>query len=267
MVFLLLTAASRRRRPTNLSESVTGYNKGIIAAARRKCDCKGAAETARHIATVRPRRLAARLCYERTMSSSVTITGALHPMIATIHRKAAVPGASPPCRSRCVCAADGRHAQRVWIRRDAGGGSHQVHGTDGGARAGTDPRARGIHPERDEGFRRARRRRRYRHRRPPRLRQGLRRAQQERRRGGRSADRVPDRLRRQGLPGHHHGHRGRPRQVSLGRPRRRSRSGLCAQGPLGDARIPDVRPARAALEPAALRQRHAWEYSAATRPR
>src|SRR6476661_279395 len=66
MVVLLLTAAPRRRRPTNLSESVTGYNKGIIAAARRKCDCKGAAETAPHIATVHPRRLATRLCYERT---------------------------------------------------------------------------------------------------------------------------------------------------------------------------------------------------------
>ena len=37
--------------------------------------------------------------------------------------------------------------------------------------------------------------------------------------GGAAVDpqhRVPDRLRRQGLPCHDHGHRGRPRQVSLG---------------------------------------------------
>jgi hypothetical protein len=40
---------------------------------------------------------------------------------------------------------------------------------------------------------------------------------------------------------------GRSRQAPLGRPRRRSRSEVCAQGPLGDARVPGVRPDGAAL--------------------
>ena len=99
-------------------------------------------------------------------------------------------------------------------------------------------------------------RHRHRRRRQARLRQGLRRAQ-EGRRAGRHPHRLPDRLGDQGLPRHDAGDRRRSRQVPLGRSRRRPRSGVPAEGPVGDARVPHVRPPRAALGAAALCQRHA----------
>ena len=88
--------------------------------------------------------------------ASCPIAGALLPMIATIHRKAAVPGAFRHAGAVVFALLTAATLNRVCIRRDAGGGSHPVHGTDGGASSGTCPGARGLHRRWHEGFRRAR---------------------------------------------------------------------------------------------------------------
>ena len=74
--------------------------------------------------------------------------------------------------------ADGRRALRGPVECHAGGGGVQIGSADRSAHIRADPRSRSLHPQRHEGLRPARRRRRHRHRRPSRLCQGLRRAQQ-----------------------------------------------------------------------------------------